>query len=117
MDFNGAIATIFFFVTLSLVWGGYILARHRERMAIIEKGLPPDEIKALYERRAWKASPLSSLKWGIVLLMIGAAWLLGTWMHEVNNYPESSIVGLVVLFGGIGLVIYYAIARRKFAEQ
>src|SRR5512140_2069901 len=113
MDFNGAIATIFFFVTVMLIWGGFILARHRERMSIIEKGLPPEEIKAMYERGAWKMNPLSSLKWGIVLLMVGAAWLLGIYLNTVNNYPETAIAGLVVLFGGIGLVIFYGIAQRK----
>ena len=117
MDFNGAIATIFFFVTVSLIWGGFILTRHRERMSIIEKGLPPEEIKAMYEKGTWKIHPLSSLKWGIVLLMIGAAWLLGIWLHEVNNYPEATILGLIVLFGGVGLVVFYAIAQRKLAPR
>ncbi len=117
MDVNDAIAVMFFFVTVTLILGGFILARHRERMSIIEKGLSPDEIKAMYERGTWKMNPLASLKWGIVLMMVGAAWLLGIYFHSVYNYPETTILGLIVLFGGIGLVIFYAIAQKKLAPR
>ena len=54
----------------------YITSRHRERMAMVEKGMTSEDIKALYVRQI-NRDPLSSLKWGILLVLAGAAVLLG----------------------------------------
>jgi len=113
MDITGAIALIFFFTSLVLIIGGMILTRHKERMTIIDKGLETEEIKALYMRGAWKTSPLNSLKWGILFIAVGLAILVGMWLHEVYMVKDGVIAGLVALFGGAALVVFYAIASRK----
>ena len=54
---------------------------------------------------------LSSLKWGMVLVGIGLAWLISNWLPY--QYRDESIIGLMFLLAGIGMLIYYPIAQRK----
>jgi hypothetical protein len=109
---EGVIASIFFFTTIILIWGGIIVSKHRERMSIIERGLKPEDMKALYERNT-KISFGSSLKWGIVFIGIGLAVLVGMWLRQAYDVDESIFAGLIALFGGMGLVVYYIVAGKK----
>jgi hypothetical protein len=109
----GIIVPIFFFICAAGVWGSYIFTRHRERMVMIEKGLKSDEIKSLYEKGSFRFNPLSSLKWGMIFIGIGIAVLLGSYLHENYMMNESVFPGLIALFGGLGLFIFYFVAHRK----
>jgi hypothetical protein len=110
---EGMIATIFFFTTVVLIWGGIVLTRHKERMTIIERGLKPEDMKALYDRGSLRVSFGSSLKWGIIFVGIGLAILVGMWLRETYMVEGGVFPGLIALFGGIGLVVYYLIAGKK----
>ncbi len=105
---------IFFFICVAIIWGAHIVSRHRERMTIIEKGLNPEELKTLYANN-WRfaASPLSSLKWGILLVMVGAGLMIGLWLQETYYVSGGIVPGLMAVAGGLGLVIFYFIAPKK----
>jgi hypothetical protein len=107
------IVPVFFFVTVAAIWGGYILTRHKERMAMIQKGMEAEDIKSLYARAAWHISPLASLKWGMVLIGVGVAVLVGMWLRDAYMVGEGVYPGLIALLGGLGLIVFYFIARRK----
>jgi hypothetical protein len=113
MDLTGAIALIFFFTSVVVIVGGMILTRHKERLTIIEKGLQTEEIKALYMRGAWKTSPLSSLKWGMLCVAFGLAIIVGMWLKATLMVETWTIAGLVALFAGVALLVFYSIASRK----
>ncbi len=117
MDLTGAVAMVFFFSAVAVVLGGWIMARHRERMAIIEKGIVAEDVRALYQRGFWRPSPLSSLKWGILCVALGAGLLTGLWTHEVYRTADGFTVGLVAIFGGVGLLIFYALARHRTEQH
>ena len=111
------IVSIVFFLTVMVIWGGIIATRHRERMVIIEKGLNPEEMKSLYGPiRLFWLNPLSSLKWGLLLIMVGAALVLGMWLQHTYYVDDGVIPGLMAVFGGAGLVIFYFIARKRKTE-
>jgi len=117
MHGSEVIVPIIFFISMVAIWGGAILTRHKERMTIIDKGLNPADLKALYERN-WKASnPLSSLKWGILLACVGLAVLIGIWLRDQFFFNDGVIPGLMALLGGAGLVLFYFIASRKQRES
>jgi hypothetical protein len=107
------IVVIFFSLSIVAVWGSIILTRHKERMTIIDKGLDPAGSKAMYERKPLRASPLTSLKWGIIFISIGVAVLLGLWLKESYFLNDGIIPGMIALFGGIGLVVFYLMANKK----
>jgi len=103
------------FMSTAAVFIIWLITRHRERTSMIEKGLTSDEIKAMYHREV-KRNPLASLKWGILFLLAGVAILLGNYLHVQFNVDEGAIIGLVMLFVGVGLLIFYNIASKKLNQ-
>lgn len=112
-DIAPMIISIFLFSCIVIIWGGVILARHKERMTMIEKGMASEDIKALYERGTRGFSLRTPLMWGIVLTAVGLATLVGVIATNWYHIDDDIIPALMVLFGGIGLVIFYMIARNK----
>ncbi|MEW6510258.1 MAG: DUF6249 domain-containing protein [Bacteroidota bacterium] len=104
---------IIFFLSTAAVLAVYLFTRHRERVLMIDKGMQSDEIKAMYARRWFKANPLGSLKWGMLFVGIGLAALLGIWLRENYVFNDGVIPGMMTLFGGIALILFYVVARRK----
>ena len=110
------IVPIVFFIAIACIIIAAIASRNRERMAMIQKGLSSEEIKAMYARRETRRDPLNSLKWGILFVLGGLAALIGAVLHT-QYYVDGGVgVGLVVVFVGIGLIIFYAIAAKKVQQ-
>jgi hypothetical protein len=112
-----AMIPIILFLCATGVIVAFIISRHKERMAMLEKGLKGEEIKALYTKD-YHWSPLSSLKWGILFVMAGLAVLAGYQLHRTINFDEGvTFGGLVPLFLGIGLLMFYSLASKKHKEE
>jgi hypothetical protein len=112
-DIAPAIISVAFFLTIAAVWGAFLFTRHRERMAIIEKGLAPEEIRSLYKRERSSAYPLASLKWGLVLALVGLAAGIGAYLSHLGAFPDGVVVAIAFCAGGIGLIVFYLIARKQ----
>lgn len=96
-----------------IVW---LTLRHRERIAMVEKGLSSEEIKAIYTRNI-KRDPLTSLKWGILFVFGGVAAVVGSIMHDYLHIDEGgAIIGMVAIFVGAGLLLFYRIASKKTSQ-
>jgi len=106
------LAIIFFFTSVSVVLGSWIFTRHRERMEMIDKGMKSEDIKALYSTGARNPNPLSSLRWGILAVGTGFAILAGMALHGWYGASEGVFPALITLFAGIGLILFYFIARK-----
>lgn len=104
-----------FIVTAAVLWKIFD-SRHIERRTIIDKGLNPTDYVELYKHQAFASNPLSSLKWGLLAIFAGlgvlAAMVLDSWFH----YEKIIYPGSILVFGGIGLVVYYIIASKKIKE-
>ena len=85
-----------------------ILSDNRIRRLLIEKGMVDEKVKNLYASRVEGYAP-ASLKWGMVLLGIGLAFLIGVLVPDLK---EATVVACIFMFGGAGLIIYYFYARR-----
>ena len=103
---------IVFFVFMGVVILAIIRSRHQTRMAMIEKGLTSDAMRAVFAKDISR-DPLMSLKWGILFVFGGLAILLGNLLHYRFNVEEGVIIGLVCLFAGFGLLLFYSIAAKK----
>ena len=106
------IGPICFIFAVATVFISHIVAKHRERTMMIEKGLTSEEMKALYTRDV-RRDPLSALKWGLLFVLGGLAVLIGVYLRDTYFANDGVIVGMVCLFVGIGLVIFYTIAAKK----
>jgi hypothetical protein len=86
---------------------------YRVRVKLIEKDLVDEKVKHLFEEHLPHGLP-ASLKWGMVLIGIGLAIILGKFFpYDIAD--EITLAGMFVL-GGLGLLIYSLLdhqARRK----
>jgi mannitol-specific phosphotransferase system IIBC component len=94
-------------VTILLIVYFIQKAKIRERMQLLEKGI---DISLLHK----KDSPFNNiLMWGMLSTGIGLGLLLGFLLIERGDFKDEAIMGiLAILFGGIGLIIYYFINKR-----
>jgi hypothetical protein len=95
----------------------YILAtaRHRQRMAMIDKGMDPGGLRD-------REVPMRGLRNGLFMIGLGLGLFFGYIMDI--NMPSNGLDGdmgdsplpyfiMVLLFGGLALVTHHLIVRRK----
>lgn len=117
MPVGPVIVSIVFFGTIGFAIGAAIFTRHRERMALIEKGAGADVVRSLYQKQTYGGEPLGSLKWGMILLGVGLGALVGVWLNEYYLMEDGVIPGMIILFAGLALVLFYFIAARKVRQR
>ncbi len=107
MHAEPVIAMISFFGFSAFLTYMYYNTRHRERMALIESGKDAGIFKSL-------PKGLSSLKWGLVLTMIGLALGIGIFTDYTLGHDGPLVTfPLVFLFSGIGFIIFYKIIKDQ----
>ncbi|MEW5798203.1 MAG: DUF6249 domain-containing protein [Bacteroidota bacterium] len=109
---------IFLFgVTAAVLWK-FFDTRHKERMSIIEKGLVKEDLKYLYSGIRWKSNPYSALKYGMLAAFIGVGILVSAFLTQIFYMHEEQITtGIIFLFGGLGLITFYIIAKKRMVEE
>ena len=105
------------FGTLGVIFYTFLSSRHKERMAMIEKGVSPADFKSTSFRDIFRPNPLSSLKWGMLAMFVGVGILVATWLDRMWYMADSVYPASMLLFGGIGLVLFYFIASRKLRAE
>jgi len=99
------IVTIVFVSFIVLV---KILVDARTRHKLIDKGMVDEKLKYLFPQHIGGAP--ASLKWGMVLIGVGLAILLGQIVpHRIS---EEITFACMFLFAGLGMIIYYFIAKN-----
>jgi hypothetical protein len=81
---------------------------------LIEKGMVNENVKFL---AGFEGGFLSSLKWGLVLMGIGAALVIARLAKYDIEEEGLFVFGLMFLLAGIGLLVHYFIAAQKSKEQ
>ncbi|MFH0988967.1 MAG: DUF6249 domain-containing protein [bacterium] len=102
---------------LAVVLIVYFNNQHRERMAMIEKGLNLADAKGTPLREMFRLNPLSSLKWGLLALFIGVGFIVGIYLHNYYSVDESIFAALMFFFGGLALIIFYFFATKKMKQE
>jgi len=108
---------IFLFGGTAAVLIVYYNNRHKERMAMIEKGINPADIKEAPAREWFRASPLSSLKWGLLATFVGVGLIVASWLDRWYMMHDSIYVSCMLVAGGIALIIFYFIAAKKLKQE
>ncbi|MCB2196643.1 MAG: hypothetical protein KQH79_12345 [Bacteroidetes bacterium] len=100
---------IAFFATVYGIF--HLFVRRKERLALIDKGLTASIFNS-------EANVSPSLKWGIFLIGIAIGFLLGEVLAQNTRMEEGvAYLSMIFLFGGIGLVSYYFIARKHVRKE
>ena len=110
---------------LVAIFGTIVLVRwfkHREILAMVEKGLLPAQY-AQYMSASRGRGGRGLLGWGIALVMLGLALMIGLWPIGFtragleNPYPLGfgpwMLAGLIPLFIGLALLIIYFLTRKE----
>ena len=102
-----------FFIVMFGMFYVWVTARHRQRMAMIEKGLAISDI-------APEPNPYQTLKYGMLAIGIGLGLLFGylfqTYaMVNAEDDPLAYFV-MVPICGGIALVLHHLIVRRHLEK-
>ncbi|NLI25093.1 MAG: hypothetical protein GX419_10350 [Bacteroidales bacterium] len=89
----------------------YYTTRHRERMALIEKGA---DASIFSGKNTSFFGPLSTLKLGMFLTGIALGILAGSLLTTYTGIEEGiAYISMIFLFGGLSLVLFYFYARNK----
>jgi hypothetical protein len=86
-----------------------IYTEHRQKMAMIEKGIKPEEL-----RRVEAHKPENMLIGGLVLIAIGFAFLLAQIVGGLTGW--LMLPGFILLFIGIALTVSYYLIRKLKEE-
>lgn len=102
-DLDFLVGIAFFIVVYGIF---HLYVRRKERLALIDKGLTA----AIFNSES-NVSP--SLKYGIFCIGIAIGFLMGEILAEFTHLNEGiAYLSMIFLFGGIGLVVYYFIAKK-----
>ena len=106
-------------VPLALFWAITALARTiaetRTRRRLIETNASPDLAAAVMTATRGDIALHDSLKWGLVIGALGVALIVVQFLPYQSDEPIA--LGVVLVFGAVGLLGYYAAARRLAKQQ
>ena len=104
----GAFAMTGFFGSIILGLYLYYTTRHKERMSLIDHGMDASVFTP-----GKKAFSSGALKFGLLFLGVGVGILVGTVLSAVGLQEEPAYFSSMLIFGGLGLVSYYRIERKR----
>lgn len=112
----GVICTIGLPVVMAIFICYWVLTgKHKERMAMIERGIVPEEA----QRQKANPNRYIALRNGILMISLALGALIGIWIENsftfTNEWHWLLVPMITVLFGGIGFVGYFFLAH--YLEQ
>jgi NADH:ubiquinone oxidoreductase subunit 5 (subunit L)/multisubunit Na+/H+ antiporter MnhA subunit len=103
------IVPITFVASVFVIVYMYLTSRHRERLAMIERGIPATAMEN-------KAKTIANtLKIGMLSVGIALGILMGYLVNYMTKEPDNPVFyfAMTFLFGGCSLIINYKIEKNK----
>ena len=101
---------LFLSLAYAIVGVTKIISDGRTRRRLVEAGATSELAAAITATSQRDLGLYGSLKWGLVIGAIGFALIIIQFLPYREEDPI--VFGIVLLFGAIGLLTYYAVARR-----
>lgn len=96
---------------LSVVWIVKIISDNRIRRKVLDQRVSDELAEAILKKNVTAPSTYGALKWGLIVLGIGAALVLVE-LFSID-VDEPLAYGLIFLAAGGGLVVYYLIVSEQ----
>ncbi len=111
---NATIGFIAFFATIFGIFYFFISTRNKERLALIEKGADASLFNTGKEKVFnWSWSKFT-LKIGMLAIGIALGIIAGSVLSDNGVlHNEVAFFSMIFLFGGISLVLFYILDRKK----
>ena len=88
-------------------------ARNREKMAMIEKGVNPKDFMT-----DKKPNSYGILKWALLLAGLGFGLFVGSLLEAYTSIDEEpAYFAAALFFGGLGLYLSFAFARKAEEKE
>ncbi len=68
-------------------------------------------------RDMFRTNPLSSLKWGLLAMFVGAGIMVATYLERNLYWHDSVYPASMLIFGGLALIVFYGIAASKLKKD
>ena len=108
MDSTEVLIPITMFLSTFGILYVFFTTRHKERLALIEKGADP----ALFQSK--KGNSNASMRFGMFLIGVALGILTGNILTETTALKEEvAYFSMIFLFGGVSLVMYYRMIEKK----
>lgn len=80
------------------------------RRKIIDKGMLDENVQHLFQKEKFGSTFPASLKWGMVLVALGTAMLIGQ-LAPRSLEEEATIISMFI-FSGLALIAFYFLENR-----
>jgi len=91
-----------------------VSARHKEKMAMIEKGADP----ALFKRQLLKFSQYNTFKYGLLMIGIAIGIFVAGTINEFDVIDKvAANFSSILFFGGLALVIAFLLRNKLDKEN
>lgn len=108
-----AIALPLILVILAVYWT--VTSKHKEKMAMIERGIAPDE-----NAPELKPNRYSSLRNGLLMIGLAIGTIAGIFLARTMNEDYEMfliIVAMIVVCGGIAFTSYFFISKKLMEQE
>lgn len=108
-----AIALPLILVILSVYWT--VTSKHKEKMAMIERGIAPDENASDRQPNRYGSLRNGLLMIGLAIGTIAGIFLARTMREEYEMF--LIIVAMIVVCGGIAFTSYFFISKKLMEQE
>ena len=112
---EGIVITLAFVAGIFGVFYMHYTTRNKERLALIEKGADASMFRIGRDQveRTSFGKVFNVLKVGLFLIGGGLGVVAGYLLDVAGMAPGASYTSMVLILAGLGLVVYYLIAKRQ----
>ncbi len=105
---------ITFFITVSLMIYRVVEQENQTKRKMIEAGMNPND-----QTKTKRRFGFGALKAGALMIGLGLGLFLAKLLEDIFHIanPEAIYFGLILIFGGAGLLIAHKIARKQEQED
>jgi len=107
-ELGGLFISIAVFGFLFGVFYLFVNARHKERMALIEKGA---EASIFFSGKPRPSGKYWTLRLGMFFSGLAIGTLLGFLLASIGVIEPVAYLSMIFLFGGLGLILFYIIFK------
>jgi hypothetical protein len=89
----------------------YIITRHKQRLALIEKGAEAS-IFGMGSGSNAKSGTYWTIRTGLFFIGIGAGVLMGNVLANAGLVEPVAYISMIFIFGGLGLILFHIIFKK-----
>jgi len=114
MDGPEVLIPLTMFISIGAVFITWIMARHRERMSAMERGMTPEMMRSLFGKEMKRRDKFKTLKWGMMFLFMGIAFAVVSYLDStLERFSDGFKFAAIALSIGSALILTYYIAGRQ----